>query len=113
MNNKLVAALGGVALMVSMPLLAIDRGDPSAGQKIAEDQCMACHAVDESLGNPEWPKLAGQYGEYLLHTLKEYKDGTRENAIMQGQVEDLSTQDLRDVASFYSKADGDLYVPKR
>ncbi len=113
MKYSLVTAAGAVALLTSGAALAIDRGDPSAGKELAEDQCMACHAVDESLGNPEWPKLAGQYADYLLHSLKQYQDGTRENAIMQDQVEDLSLQDLRDLASYYSRQDGDLYVPRR
>lgn len=113
MKYTLATAAGSIALLASGAALAIDRGDPSAGERIAEDQCMACHAVDESLGNPEWPKIAGQYGNYLLHSLREYKDGNRENAVMQGQVEDLSLQDLRDVASYYSRLDGDLYVPRR
>lgn len=108
-----LTAIGALSLMVSAPSLAIDRGDPSAGQQIAEDQCIACHAVDGSQSNPEWPKLSGQYADYLFRSLQQYQDGTRENAVMQGQVEDLSTQDLRDLASFYSRQDGDLYVPRR
>lgn len=113
MKLTLVAVIGGLALVPAGSLLAIDRGDPSAGQEIAENQCMACHAVDGSTDNPEWPRLAGQYGDYLLKSLQKYQDGRRENPIMQDQVEDLSLQDLRDVASFYSRLDGELYVPKR
>ncbi|MFV8835636.1 cytochrome c [Aquisalimonas sp.] len=113
MKSSSLSAIGALALMISAPALAIDRGDPSVGQQIAEDQCIACHAVDGSQSNPEWPKLSGQYADYLFRSLQQYQDGTRENAVMQGQVEGLSTQDLRDLASYYSRLDGDLYVPRK
>ena len=113
MINRLLTALGTAAVLTSGPLAAIDRGDAEAGRELAENQCMACHAVDGSHSNPEWPRLSGQYADYLLHSLKAYQDGSRENAVMQGQVEDLSLQDLRDLAAFYSGQDGELYVPKK
>ncbi|WP_290653463.1 cytochrome c [Aquisalimonas sp.] len=112
-KHSLFAAFSSLAVLVSGPLLAIDRGDPAAGQEIAEAQCVACHAVDGTADNPEWPKISGQYVDYLVKSLQQYQDGTRENAVMQGQVADLSAQDLRDVASYYSDLDGELYVPRR
>lgn len=112
-KHSLLAAVSGLAVVAAGPVVAIDQGDPSAGQQIAEGQCMACHAVDGSADNPEWPKIAGQHVDYLVQSLQQYQDGTRENAVMQGQVADLSPQDLRDVASYYSRLDGELYVPSR
>lgn len=114
MTTKTLAKLLGASLLLAAaPLAAIDRGDPSAGREIAEGQCMACHAVDGSAGNPEWPILAGQHPDYLVRSLRQYKDGTRENAIMQGQASGLSLQDMRDVAAYYARQEGELYTPER
>jgi cytochrome c553 len=68
--------------------------------------CVACHGADGNTQTPIYPKLAGQYETYLLHVLREYKSGVRQNAIMQGMVAALSDQDLKDLAAFYAEQDG-------
>jgi cytochrome c553 len=91
---------------------AIQRGDPQRGEELAQ-ACLACHSADAVSSNPEWPRLHGQYHEYLVKALQDYQTGRRENAIMQQQVEGLSLQDKRDLAAWFSQQDGDLYVPRR
>lgn len=112
---KQIFALGaGVAgLLIATGALAEEGADPRAGQEIAENQCMACHAVDGSQSNPEWPRLAGQHRDYLVEALRQYKEGERQNSVMQGQVSDLSMQELRNVAAYYSSLEGELYTPER
>jgi cytochrome c553 len=46
--------------------------------------------------------LAGQHADYLVHALKAYKSGDRQNAIMNGQAAALSEQDMRDLAAYYA-----------
>ena len=41
-----------------------------------------------------------------------YRSGARDNAIMAGAVADLTDQDLRDLAAWFSDQDSDLYVVK-
>ncbi|MDN3519232.1 cytochrome c [Aquisalimonas lutea] len=119
---KQIFALGvGVAgLLLATSALAADGGDngdhggdPRAGREIAESQCMACHAVDGSQSNPQWPRLAGQHRDYLVEALRQYKEGERDNSVMQGQVSGLSMQELRNVAAYYSQLEGELYTPER
>ncbi len=50
----------------------------------------------------KYKKLAGQGEEYLVKQLENFKSGTRENAVMQGQVAGMSEQDMQDVAAFYA-----------
>lgn len=76
-------------------------GDAEAGQGKAA-VCAACHGVDGNSTNPEWPSLAGQHARYTYEQLRAYKDGTRSNAVMQGQVANLSDEDMRDLAAFYA-----------
>lgn len=95
----LAAALA--ALMVSSPLLAQPVGDPQAGAEKAQ-ACFACHGEDGGSQNPAWPRIGGQYADYLLHTLRAYKSGDRENAVMAGQVANLTEQDMADLAAYFA-----------
>lgn len=72
--------------------------------------CAACHGQNGVSMNPEWPTLAGQHESYLLHSLRQYQTGERQNAIMAGQVMMLSDEDLRDLAAFYAAQPG-LFTP--
>ena len=56
-------------------------GDPQAGKQKSAP-CQACHGADGNGTGPQFPRLAGQYQDYLLQALMEYKDGERKNPIM-------------------------------
>jgi cytochrome c553 len=98
-------------LVAALPLTGV-AGDPAAGKAKAA-VCAACHGPDgNSPTAPMYPKLAGQYEDYLYQALKEYKSQARANAIMQGQVATLSDRDLRDLAAYYASLSGDLHTAK-
>lgn len=79
----------------------VQAGDSQAGE--AKSQvCQGCHGEGGVSVVPTFPKLAGQYEDYLLQALKEYKAGTRKNAIMQGQVTSLTEADMADLAAYYA-----------
>ena len=104
--SKMLLALAFSAL--ANTTVAAPKGNAAAGA-IAAKPCAACHGPtgDESL-DAQYPKLAGQYPDYLLRSLQEYQSGRRDNAIMAGFVKDLSPQDLADLAAFYAAQDGSL-----
>jgi cytochrome c553 len=77
------------------------KADPARAAKLAE-VCTACHAADGSRGAPANPILQGQHGDYLFKQLTEFKAGKRKNPIMQGMVAQLSEDDMRQLATFYS-----------
>ena len=74
--------------------------------------CSACHGGDGNSNNKMYPRLAGQYKNYLIHTLNAYKSGDRKNAIMSGFAAGLSEQDIIDLSSYYSKQKGLKIIPK-
>ena len=76
-------------------------GDAAVGQTKSQP-CAACHGADGNSVNPEWPKLAGQGAGYIVAQLQLFKDGTRQNALMQPQVAALSEQDMQDIAAYYA-----------
>ena len=52
------------------------------------------------------PILQGQFPEYLVKQLTEFKTGKRDNAIMKGMASTLSDADMRNVAAFYASQEG-------
>src|SRR5258706_222694 len=48
------------------------------------------------------PVLAGQYYDYLVQALSDYKSGKRSNPIMKGFAAQLSRQDIEDLAAWFT-----------
>jgi cytochrome c553 len=84
----------------------VAKPDPSKGQAIASQVCVACHMADGNSIQPVNPKLAGQIPEYLYKQLTNFKPqgnakAERENPIMAGMVANLSDADMRNVAAYF------------
>lgn len=94
-----------LALAIAGPAFA--SGDATAGKDKAT-VCAACHGEDGNAPDPQYPRLAGQWEDYLLQAMKEYKSGERDNPIMQGMVATLSVQDMEDLAAYFSNLPGKL-----
>ena len=65
--------------------------------------------------SPSYPKLAGQYSDYLYVTLKSYKAepnavNGRTNAIMGGIAKQFSNSELKAIANYLSSMPGDVAV---
>jgi len=82
-------------------------GDAAAGKgKVAV--CAACHGANGVSTIPNYPNLAGQKADYLVAQLKAFKSGERkgaQSAIMAPMAANLSEQDMKDIAAFYSSLD--------
>jgi cytochrome c553 len=90
------------ALMTASVQAAGVKGDAAAGEAKAVT-CGACHGVDGNSAVPTFPKLAGLGEKYLLKQMKDIRDGRRPVAVMAGQVDNMSDQDLADIAAFYDQ----------
>lgn len=83
--------------------------DVEAGRKIGDTQCAACHGKDgKSPIDPSYPKIAGQYPDYLAKALLDYQTGARKNPIMGGIAKPLSKKDMQDLAAYYASLPGPL-----
>lgn len=80
---------------------AFAKGDVEAG-KTKSVTCQACHGADGNAADPQYPRLAGQYHDYLARALHEYRDGTRTNPIMVGFAKPLTDQEIEDLAAYFS-----------
>ena len=71
--------------------------------------CAACHGEDgNAAASAMYPRLAGQYHDYLARALHEYKSGERKNAIMAGFVATLSEAEIQGLADYYGALPGKL-----
>jgi cytochrome c553 len=98
--SRLVAAVALAAAIAGSPAVAADL---VAAKKKVQEVCAACHGVDGIAPIAEYPKLAGQYPDYLAKALRDYKSGARKNAIMAGFAQTLTPQDIENLAAYYSQ----------
>jgi cytochrome c553 len=108
-RTSVLFATAALMMMLGSVNAAHAAGDPAAGKEKSQT-CASCHGENGNTDNPQYPKLAGQHPSYLYQTLKEYKSGRRENAVMAGMVSNLSDQDMRDLAAYYGSLEGDLHT---
>ena len=87
----------------STPVGSIAAGKNKAGV------CGACHGDGNKTLDATYPKLAGQYPDYLSKALHEYKSGKRKNPIMGGQAANLSDQDIADLTAYFGSLSGTVH----
>ena len=68
--------------------------------------CAACHGQNGISMNAAWPTLAGQHEDYLLHSLKQYRNGMRKDPVMTAQAALLSDEDLPVLARYFAGLEG-------
>jgi len=76
--------------------------DLAAGQAKAKEICQACHGLDGNSPTADYPKLAGQYPDYLAKALRDYKSGARKNPIMAGMAGALTSNDIDNLSAYYA-----------
>lgn len=95
-----------IATLAVFATSAFAEADLDAGKAKAV-VCQACHGVDGNAGiDPQYPRLAGQYRDYMARTLHEYKSGERKNPIMAGFASTLSDQDIENLSSYFASLPG-------
>lgn len=96
-----------IACLVALPVFA---ADAAPGKTIAQlsAPCAACHGTDGNATAPQYPRLAGQYHDYLARALHEYKDGERQNPIMAGFAKNLSDEEIDELARHFASMPGKL-----
>ena len=98
------------------PSAGLPAGNAAAGQAIAlrkgqatGQSCIDCHGADGNAPiDPSYPKLGGQYADYLAHTLVGYRDGSRDHVLMNPQAANLSDQEIADVAAWFGNRPSNL-----
>ena len=100
--SALVSAIA--LLLAAAPATAADL---AAGEKLATERCAACHGKDGNTPiDPSYPRISGQHEDYLVHSLRAYKQDQRKHAIMGAQAKLLSRADMENLAAYYAQLPG-------
>ncbi len=95
-------------------------GNAAAGKALAEKKgaatgqaCVDCHGAEgNSPIDDTYPKLGGQYADYLAHALQAYRSGDRGGSaasdLMAGQSKDLTDQQIADLSAYFGSVGGQL-----
>ncbi len=105
--NKLLLTLSSV-LVASVTALSAHaqdaQGDAKAGEKKIA-MCIGCHGIPGYQASfPEVhkvPMISGQNAKFIVAALNAYKKGERKHPSMRGIADNLSDQDIADVAAYY------------
>lgn len=102
MKTHLRKILTGLAIFAaySLPSHADDALTPEA---IHIQRCSACHLQDGQSAGAEFPNIAGQYEQYLLKALKQFKEKKRESEAMQLIASLHKEQELVILADYFAK----------
>jgi cytochrome c553 len=88
-------------------------GNADAGEKLANTKnadtgqaCVGCHGAGGNAPiDPSYPKLGGQYHDYIAHSLQMYRDGERAGSpttdLMGSQAKKLTDQQIADLAAYF------------
>ena len=70
----------------------------------ARTHCASCHLPGYA-GREQMPRLAGQREDYLLHSMRQFLDGSASgrDTIMAASLRGMSDEDLRDLAHYLSQ----------
>ena len=104
LTRRLIFAVLFVLMMATGAVQA--GGDAARGQELSVD-CADCHGED-GMGDDETPAIAGLDEAEHVGKLQGYKSGelTDEDEMMLMYTEELSDQDMADLAAYYATLEG-------
>lgn len=93
-------------------------GDAKNGRTLSEKgvggpPCASCHGLDGAKPiAPENPILAGQYADYIVRALLDYKSGKRANPLMKAIADPLKRKDIEDLAAWFASQKSNLHFQR-
>ncbi|HHX8287246.1 TPA: c-type cytochrome [Vibrio diabolicus] len=96
--------MGAMVALTMLSGQALAAGDAAAGQA-KSGVCAACHGADGIAVIPGYPNLKGQNEQYIISSIKAYKNKERTGglaAVMQAQASLLSDEDIANLAAYYA-----------
>jgi cytochrome c553 len=113
-NNYVVVVMAAV-LLTALPVFAIENpdtpseinqrigiGDPVVG-KDKSALCQGCHGEDGNSVSGDFPKLSGQWSDYIQKQVREFQNGARYNEVMTDMAMSVDNfNDLFDIAAYFA-----------
>lgn len=94
------------AYLATLGTETVADGGSEGGSFAPAATCAACHGQNGISVSPSWPTLAGQHEDYLEHSLKQYRDGGRNNAVMMPLAANLSDAEIAALAAWFAGLEG-------
>jgi cytochrome c553 len=94
-------AATAAALLLATPLTPASAYDAEAGKQKAA-ACIVCHGQGGNSTNPTVPSLAGQWNDYVVLGLFQFRNKHRPSPVMGPIAEPLKDDDLGNLAAYYS-----------
>ena len=101
-GKTIIATAVGLILLSLMVGNVQAKGNIERGADLTSD-CIECHGMDGE-GNFETPTVIGLKQDYILKRLRGFNSGKIESidGIMHTYTEDMSDQELQDVAAYWA-----------
>ncbi len=80
---------------------SVQAADANAGKE-KSGACSACHGPTGVSASPMFPNIAGQNDAYIIKQLKDFKSGSRTDAMMAPMAANLTDADMADLAAHFS-----------
>lgn len=100
----LAAWYGSLTAQVTPP-------DDHAGLE-GPDECTACHGTDGIALVGDAPNLAGETDMYIIAQLQAFRIGKRRHEVMNAVAEDLTDDDIQDLADWYAAIEYQVEMPE-
>jgi cytochrome c553 len=98
LTRKLIFAMMFILMLAAGSAQA--GGDAARGAELATD-CADCHG-DDGKGDEDVPSIAGMDAAEHAKALADFKSGAVESEDMVDYAEDLSEQDMADLAAYFA-----------
>lgn len=85
--------------------------DPALGKQKAK-MCQTCHGIDGLARIPTAPHIAGESRVYIVTQLKAFRSGARTHEIMSLIAQQLSDEDIENLAAWYSSIEIEVRMPE-
>lgn len=104
----------GSSSSAGLPKGNIARGEQLAKKKgeATGQSCVDCHGAEGNAPiDATYPKLGGQYADYLAHAIQQYRSGERQHALMTAQIQAraFNDQDVSDLAAYFGSRPTQLH----
>ena len=98
----------------------LPKGHIAKGEELAKakgqatgQSCVDCHGAEGNAPiDDTYPKLGGQYADYLAHALQAYRGGDRSGSpttdLMASQAKELTDQQIADLAAYFASVPSQL-----
>ena len=98
-------------LAFALPAIADEQAVLARGKSIVSASCFLCHGMHGEAASELSPRLAGQNAAYLAKQLANFRTGERRSSAMRPMVAQLSGDDMRAVALYFSRQRAEPHLP--